>query len=145
MYSASDPGRHAQLVAAAEALAEWINTRRAEWRFESPEGEATGDASIDQALASDQFFRARTQDPLPAPPHAPLPSAFDRAFAVEPPAPSAFDQLAAHARSGELDAVISYWNWCARLEAQGHRQLIGVGEAMQGLGDLSREERQQKA
>jgi NitT/TauT family transport system substrate-binding protein len=37
-------------------------------------------------------------------------------------------------KSGELDAVVSYWHFCARLEADGYPQLIGVAEAQEALG-----------
>jgi NitT/TauT family transport system substrate-binding protein len=37
-------------------------------------------------------------------------------------------------RSGELDAVINYWHYAARLEAQGHERLLDVTEAQEGLG-----------
>ena len=37
-------------------------------------------------------------------------------------------------RSGELDAVINYWHYAARLEAQGHKRLLDVTEAQEGLG-----------
>jgi NitT/TauT family transport system substrate-binding protein len=37
-------------------------------------------------------------------------------------------------RSGELDAVINYWHYAARLEAQGSKRLLDVTEAQEGLG-----------
>ena len=37
-------------------------------------------------------------------------------------------------RSGELDAVINYWHYAARLEAEGHRRLLDVTAAQEGLG-----------
>ena len=37
-------------------------------------------------------------------------------------------------RSGELDAVINYWHYAARLEAEGHRRLIDVTRAQEALG-----------
>jgi NitT/TauT family transport system substrate-binding protein len=37
-------------------------------------------------------------------------------------------------RSGELDAVINYWHYAARLEAEGHKRLIDVTEAQEALG-----------
>jgi NitT/TauT family transport system substrate-binding protein len=37
-------------------------------------------------------------------------------------------------KSGELDAVINYWHYAARLEAQGHKRLLDVTEAQEGLG-----------
>lgn len=36
--------------------------------------------------------------------------------------------------TGELDAVLNYWHFCARLEAKGYDRLLGVGEAAQELG-----------
>lgn len=37
-------------------------------------------------------------------------------------------------RNGELDAVINYWHYAARLEAEGNTRLLGVGEAQALLG-----------
>ena len=37
-------------------------------------------------------------------------------------------------RSGELDAVINYWHYAARLEAEGHRRLTDVTQAQEALG-----------
>ena len=37
-------------------------------------------------------------------------------------------------RSGELDAVLNYWHFAARLEADGYQRLIGVAEAQEALG-----------
>ena len=37
-------------------------------------------------------------------------------------------------KSGELDAVLNYWHFGARLEAAGYRQLIGIGEVQEALG-----------
>ncbi|MGF1477495.1 MAG: ABC transporter substrate-binding protein [Geminicoccaceae bacterium] len=37
-------------------------------------------------------------------------------------------------RTGELDAVINYWHYAARLEAEGFKRLLGVGEAQAALG-----------
>ena len=42
--------------------------------------------------------------------------------------------LAEKFKSGELDAVINYWHYAARLEAEGHTRLIDVTEAQQALG-----------
>ncbi|MGI9384118.1 MAG: ABC transporter substrate-binding protein, partial [Methyloligellaceae bacterium] len=42
--------------------------------------------------------------------------------------------LAEKARQGELDAVLNYWHYCARLEAGGFRRLVDVHAAMAGLG-----------
>jgi NitT/TauT family transport system substrate-binding protein len=35
---------------------------------------------------------------------------------------------------GELDAVLNYWHYAARLEAKGYEQLVGVEEAISELG-----------
>ena len=35
---------------------------------------------------------------------------------------------------GELDAVLNFWHFCARLEANGFRRLIGADEAAAALG-----------
>jgi NitT/TauT family transport system substrate-binding protein len=37
-------------------------------------------------------------------------------------------------QTGELDAVLNYWHFCARLEAKGYNRLIGVNEAARELG-----------
>jgi NitT/TauT family transport system substrate-binding protein len=37
-------------------------------------------------------------------------------------------------KSGELDAVINYWHFAARLEAEGHKRLIDVTAAQEALG-----------
>lgn len=37
-------------------------------------------------------------------------------------------------QQGELDAVLNFWNYCARLEAKGFRRLIGGHEAATALG-----------
>lgn len=42
--------------------------------------------------------------------------------------------LAEKARSGELDAVLNFWHYCARLEADGFRELASVEEAAGALG-----------
>jgi NitT/TauT family transport system substrate-binding protein len=42
--------------------------------------------------------------------------------------------LAEKFKSGELDAVINYWHFAARLEAEGHRRLIDVTQAQEALG-----------
>ncbi len=42
--------------------------------------------------------------------------------------------LSEKAASGELDAVLSFWHFCARLEANGFRRLIGAEEAATALG-----------
>ena len=40
-------------------------------------------------------------------------------------------------QNGELDAVLNYWHFTARLEAKGYRQLVGVEEAIAELGVAS--------
>ncbi len=42
--------------------------------------------------------------------------------------------LAEKARDGELDAVLNYWHYCARLEADGFRRLVSAEEAANALG-----------
>ncbi|MDN5929348.1 MAG: ABC transporter substrate-binding protein [Hyphomicrobiales bacterium] len=42
--------------------------------------------------------------------------------------------LSEKARQGELDAVLNYWHFCARLEADGFRRLISVENAEKALG-----------
>ena len=42
--------------------------------------------------------------------------------------------LGAKLRQGELDAVLTYWNFAARLEAAGYRQMIGVADCAAALG-----------
>lgn len=42
--------------------------------------------------------------------------------------------LSQKAMSGELDAVLNFWHFCARLEANGFRRLIGADDAARGLG-----------
>ncbi len=37
-------------------------------------------------------------------------------------------------KSGELDAVLNYWHFGARLEAQGYRRLIGLDEVQKAFG-----------
>jgi NitT/TauT family transport system substrate-binding protein len=37
-------------------------------------------------------------------------------------------------QTGELDAVLNYWHFCARLEAQDYTRLLGVNEAIKDLG-----------
>lgn len=38
------------------------------------------------------------------------------------------------AMQGELDAVLNFWHFCARLEANGFRRVTGAGEAARALG-----------
>lgn len=42
--------------------------------------------------------------------------------------------LAEKAKDGELDAVLNYWHFCARLEAEGFRRLISAEDAASALG-----------
>jgi NitT/TauT family transport system substrate-binding protein len=46
--------------------------------------------------------------------------------------------LAAKALSGEMDATLNYWNFCAALEARGFRRLIGVEDLLPKLGAKGR-------
>ena len=57
----------------------------------------------------------------------------DLAAAVEPVfgAPPLLNEKVA---DGELDAVLNYWHFAARLEAKGYGQLVGVEEAIAELG-----------
>jgi NitT/TauT family transport system substrate-binding protein len=57
----------------------------------------------------------------------------DLATAVEP-VYGAPPLLTEKLKSGELDAALNYWHFGARLEAQGYRRLIGIGEVQEGLG-----------
>lgn len=42
--------------------------------------------------------------------------------------------LSEKARQGELDAVLTFWHYCARLEADGFETLVDAGEAASALG-----------
>jgi NitT/TauT family transport system substrate-binding protein len=42
--------------------------------------------------------------------------------------------LSEKAMQGELDAVLNFWHFCARLEANGFRRLIGAQDAAMALG-----------
>ena len=42
--------------------------------------------------------------------------------------------LAEKALQGELDAVLNFWNFCARLEANGFHRLLGANDAAKALG-----------
>jgi len=42
--------------------------------------------------------------------------------------------LAEKTRDGELDAVLNYWHFCARLEAEGFRRLVSAEDAANALG-----------
>jgi NitT/TauT family transport system substrate-binding protein len=46
--------------------------------------------------------------------------------------------LAAKTLSGEMDATLNYWNFCAALEAKGLRRLIGVEDLLPKLGTKGR-------
>ena len=46
--------------------------------------------------------------------------------------------LAAKALSGEMDAVINYWNFCAALEAKGFRRVAGIEDILPKLGAKGR-------
>ena len=54
--------------------------------------------------------------------------------AVVEPAYGAPPLLAEKFRTGELDAVINYWHYAARLEAEGHKRLLDVADAQEALG-----------
>lgn len=58
---------------------------------------------------------------------------FDPAVAGEPVfgAPPLLTQKA---EAGEVDAVLNYWHYSARLEAKGFRRIIGANEAAMALG-----------
>jgi NitT/TauT family transport system substrate-binding protein len=45
--------------------------------------------------------------------------------------------LAAKALSGETDATLNYWNFCAALEARGFRRLAGIADILPKLGASS--------
>jgi NitT/TauT family transport system substrate-binding protein len=42
--------------------------------------------------------------------------------------------LAEKATEGELDAVLNFWHFCARLEAKGFRRIVGANDATLALG-----------
>jgi len=46
--------------------------------------------------------------------------------------------LAAKTLSGEMDATVNYWNFCAALEAKGFRRLIGIEDLLPKLGAKGR-------
>jgi NitT/TauT family transport system substrate-binding protein len=46
--------------------------------------------------------------------------------------------LAAKTLSGEMDATVNYWNFCAALEAKGLRRLIGIEDLLPKLGAKGR-------
>lgn len=53
--------------------------------------------------------------------------AVDKVFAAPP-------LLSEELKAGRLDAVLTYWQFAARLEAGGARRVIGMSEVMQALG-----------
>lgn len=56
-----------------------------------------------------------------------LPTGNEIAFGAPP-------LLSEKAMQGELDAVLNFWHFCARLEANGFRRLIGAEDAARALG-----------
>ncbi len=40
--------------------------------------------------------------------------------------------------SGEMDATVNYWNFCAALEAKGFRRLVGIEDLLPKLGAKGR-------
>jgi NitT/TauT family transport system substrate-binding protein len=42
--------------------------------------------------------------------------------------------LAEKALQGEIDATLTFWNFCAELEGKGFRRAVGVDQVMKGLG-----------
>ena len=46
--------------------------------------------------------------------------------------------LAEKTLSGEMDANLNYWNFCAALEAKGFRRLVDIGDILTGLGAKGR-------
>jgi NitT/TauT family transport system substrate-binding protein len=46
--------------------------------------------------------------------------------------------LAAKTLSGEMDAILNYWNFCAALEAKGFRRLAGIEDILPKLGAKGR-------
>jgi len=42
--------------------------------------------------------------------------------------------LAGKMVQGEMDAMLNYWNFCARLEAQGFRRLVGIEDVLPAFG-----------
>jgi NitT/TauT family transport system substrate-binding protein len=55
-------------------------------------------------------------------------------LAAAAPAYGAPPLIANKLESGELDAALLYWNFCARLEARGYRRLIGAGDIARAFG-----------
>lgn len=58
---------------------------------------------------------------------------FDPALASEP-VYGAPPLLTRKAETGEVDSVLNYWHYSARLEAKGFRRIIGINEAAMALG-----------
>ncbi|RWN69316.1 MAG: ABC transporter substrate-binding protein [Mesorhizobium sp.] len=56
-----------------------------------------------------------------------LPATSDIVFGAPP-------LISEKAMQGELDAVLNFWHFCARLEANGFRRLIGADDAAKALG-----------
>ncbi|MER9861866.1 ABC transporter substrate-binding protein [Mesorhizobium sp. M0185] len=56
-----------------------------------------------------------------------LPTACEVVFGAPP-------LISEKAMQGELDAVLNFWHFCARLEANGFRRLIGADDAAKALG-----------
>lgn len=54
-----------------------------------------------------------------------------QAFAVEFAAPPLLNGQIQH---GNLDAVLNFWHYCARLESAGYRRLVDMGTVLEGLG-----------
>src|SRR5437879_12689062 len=46
--------------------------------------------------------------------------------------------LAAKTLSGEMDATLNYWNFCAGLEAKGFRRIAGIEDLLPKLGAKGR-------
>ncbi|MDQ0467142.1 ABC transporter substrate-binding protein [Labrys wisconsinensis] len=65
--------------------------------------------------------------------HARRAAGIDLAGAARP-AYGAPPLLTEKLETGELDAALLYWNFCARLEAKGFRRLIGADELARGFG-----------
>jgi NitT/TauT family transport system substrate-binding protein len=59
--------------------------------------------------------------------HVDLASACDVVFGAPP-------LLSEKAMQGELDAVLNFWHFCARLEAHGFRRLVSANDAAAALG-----------
>jgi NitT/TauT family transport system substrate-binding protein len=42
--------------------------------------------------------------------------------------------LSEKALQGEMDATLTFWNFCADLESKGHKRAIAIDDVMKGLG-----------